>query len=66
MRGMSPPASPEQLDDIRKLKQFGSWFEGVAPQVLPFDPLGEWASVNGQNFLVLRAFQPAQGRQHIP
>ena len=54
MRGMSPPASPVQLDDIRKLKQFGSWFEGVAPQVLPFDLLGEWASVNGQNFLARR------------
>ncbi len=51
---MLPLATPQRVEDIRKLKQFGRRFENQTPQVLPFDLAQDLVTVEGKTHLVLR------------
>ena len=49
-----PPVTPQRLEDVRNLRQFGRRFDGRAPQVLPFDLTQELVEVDGKTHAVLR------------
>ena len=51
---MLAPATPQRLEDIRKLRQFGRRFESKTPQVLPFDPMQAQLELDGKTRMVLR------------
>ncbi len=47
--------TPEQLQAIRALKQFGQVFESGAPEILPFDIDGDMVVVASRRYAVARA-----------
>ncbi|CAK0774949.1 two-component system, sensor histidine kinase and response regulator [Azospirillaceae bacterium] len=47
--------TPEQIRQIRELKQFGQALEGVAPRTLPFDVKKDEVVTEGRRYAVARA-----------
>ncbi len=52
--GITAPASEARLEELRKLKQFGKYFDGKDPAILPFDPDADTVTIENVHYNVAR------------